>query len=373
MQGTTKDLILGLLRSSVFRSKAIEVYIKGRYAYIHIGYHVYRGKETLTRYWNISNGTPINHSDKLFNRYYQKFPYHVALLISYLQDKLINVGIMIPTMGRALPDSISNSQEPESTKTNETSMILKENIIGALAKKPNNLVVTGITKKSQINFVGIPVLDDKGDLKIFIKDKNTSPSIKKSKKTKVNKAKWSVYTYEDLIINDLDNLAKSRVTESPSCRLINASNNCFNLEFKVISLTNEVMTNDVLKEIKTHIVEDSSPHKLKGILIQRNEKEGQAFFITEYAGVPVHFLTSNCELYKPSLKGFNIPKNRNKVEGSLAKIIRNKKTIFNMDEKVKILKFEKNLKTPQRHYFTVQSLENSSKISTVYSHNIKVI
>lgn len=379
--GVDKNIIIAYLRNHRdYRNGYIETYQTNKYVYLHLGTHVFRAKRKAIEHLIVTRGRPspcINSNvNKDFREYYFKFPYYIAVIITYYQDALNSTFFSVEVPGVPLFNSFTlrnqENQDDSSPQQNQISMIQKEHIVGAVTKNPVNVIVTGANKKDQRNIVGLPVLDDKGNVKIFCKRSPFLGLRKNGKKSKDSKPKWYIFSYEDLLINDLDNLSRSRVTESSSVKLINSSSNCFNLEFKVNSLKDE-LTNEVLTGIKAKILEEKSICKLKGILVQRNEKEGQTLFLTEYAGLPISFLSTNCELFKPSLKGFNIPKNRNKVEGITCKIVRNKQTIFNMDERVKILKFEKNSKTPQRHYFTVQSLETPSKISTVYSHNLKVI
>ena len=372
---------------------------KGKYVYFHLGDEIIRVKEFLVRedrllrndfsrgFTDVNDRVPSNHAAYSDERLLP-YLYHTKVIESYklwyfpytLRDSLLP----IPRRANRAHGNQTNIYDTPSDQPHN--MVSTENVINTLAKNSKNVICAGIIKRLGQGFVGIPIQYE-NSIKIFVK-KEASASKKASRrrgeeitfKTKSKslqppkKLKWIVLDIEDVTVTDIDVLHKTRVTESGIIKNINSVGSCFNLQFTITSLDGEIANeNEVQNHLKQKLFEEKGLHNLKGVLVSRNEKEGETKFIVNYGGIPITFLAKNCTIYSPSLKGFNMPKNKSKVEGSIAKIIRNKRTIFKMDEKVKILKIDKNSKTPQRHYFTVASLETPSKVSVVYSHNLKVL
>lgn len=373
-------------------NRKIKSYKKGKYSYFHIGSMVMRVPNTFIAHIPTGEFRDRHCVNGRFDSeeymHTRNLPYYKYILYQYYRKQLYSIfpNLIDPycedcyTPRPIPPQRPSHRQhntlqdvtdrEPKQIKN----MITKEDIIDALAKTQNNVLVTGLIRAPQEPFMGIPVIYD-NSIKVFIRKKISKSSISKRSlvPNKNLKFKWVICDMDEVAIMGMGVLSKSRLIESSLIKTLNSSDNCFNLQFSVISLGEEEELSDFLSSLKKEVVEKKVIFDLKGVFLQRMDKESTIHYVTLYRGVLLTFLISNCKLNVPSLKGFNIPKSRQKKEGSTAKIIRNKRTIFNIDEEVKILKVEKNLKTPQRHYFTVQSLKNPDRISVVYSHNLKVI
>lgn len=368
----------------------VRIYIKGKYAYAHLSQCIIRFKAN-----KLNTKFSYRVLDRMFSCPNNRFkeneiiwqtlpPYYLYIVETYHREALFSILGYATGCLNATPDPEERNHSSDTSELDpepKKSMISQENIISALTKNSDNTLVTGVIKHSQEAFVGIPILHE-GAIKIFVRKKvASSKSIKNpyKKAPKIIKNqkplfKWNIYNYDEVTVVELEFLGKNRLTESNVIRMLNHSETCFNIQFCVKSLEGEkAKEGETVKLLREELFNKKQPIDLRGVLIQKEDKKSIISFVTTYFGAPLTFPIETCTLFTPSLKGFNFPKSRQKTEGATAKIIRNKRTVFSMDEEVKILKIDKNSKTPQRHYFTVQSLSNPAKISTVYSHNLKVI